>query len=130
MVLKVKYTLINKLNYKYPHLMKLEINNNVYFHLTARKYIAINFLLHHFKTKFKNINKFKYINKKSMINYSDLILDKYINPKSPSLLYQVSKWEKEYNLVCNKANSINDKKKLELLYLDFNNKLKIFKLHI
>ena len=113
-ILKVKYTNKIKLSYKYTKLIQLEINTNNYYNSTCQNYLAINFLLTHFKTKFKNVSKFKFINKQSLNIYSSMLLDSYINPSSLSLLYRINKWD-------------NDNTARELLYLT-NNNLKIFKL--
>lgn len=114
-ILKIKHTLIKRLSYKYKSLIKLQIYNNIYFSQECIKYITINFLLFHFKTKFKFINKFKFIKKQSLLAYQDYILDKYINPYSLSLRYKIYKWSHN-STYC------------ELLYLSESNELKIYKL--
>lgn len=94
--LKIKYTNIKRLHFNYKSLEKLELNNIIYFHNVCQEYIAINFLLNHFKTKFKFVNKFKMINKKSILQYHNFILDRYLNPQSLSLIYKINKWNHNY----------------------------------
>lgn len=78
-----------------------------------KEYLNINYLILHFKTKFKFVRKYKYITIINIYKYIDLILDSYVNPKSLSLLYKV------YNF---------DNNQKKLLYLTTTNKLKIFNL--
>ncbi len=97
-VLKLKHTkdALLTLKYKYPNIIKLQTNNFNYYYSQAREYIAINFLIYHFKTKFKFVNKFKFINKQSLLNYSYYILDSYLNPNSLAIIYRASNWDFEY----------------------------------
>ena len=94
--LKITYTNIKRLHFNYKSLVKLELNKTIYFNNVCQEYMAINFLLYHFKTKFKFVNKFKMINKESILQYHNFILDRYVNPNSLSLIYKVNKWNQNY----------------------------------
>ena len=107
-------TNINIISYKYKLLRKI-YSNNIFLHdkLKIKQYININFLIYHFKTKFKFIRKYKYITIENIYKYIDLILDNYLNPNSLSLQYKVQNFDKPVK---------------QLLYINSKNQFKIFNL--
>ena len=72
-------TNINIISYKYKLLRKI-YSNNIFLHdkYKIKQYININFLIYHFKTKFKFIRKYKSITQKNIYKFINLILDNYI----------------------------------------------------
>lgn len=101
------------LSHKYKNLRTVYKNNMIITDkYQVKLYLTINFLLYHFKTKFKYIRKYKCITKINIQKYINLILDTYINPNSLALLYKVTNFDK-YNK--------------ELVYLNKNNHLKVLK---
>lgn len=115
--LHIQGSLIKSISHLYKNLKYLKKTNKIIYPNECQYYININFLITHFRSHFKYINKFKYINSKSIIKYSFYILDDYINPNSLALKYRINNWD-----YCNKSNNIT------LIYLKSKIELKIYNL--